>query len=142
MRHPLSAIAVLAVAGAVAAACSSTTSDGTCGSGTPPSVVGTYKIASYTLGTTALDTLQGLSGQLRFYASAYGFNVTIPVQGAIADSGTYTISGVRCMSETSVAGSGSTTGTFTLNGTTAGSVFTFAGTNTLIGAVGFVGVKQ
>lgn len=142
MRHIMSAVVVLAVAGAIAAACSSTTSDNTCGSGTPPSLVGTYKLASYSFGGNTLDTLQGVSGQLRFYPSNYGFNVTVPVVGAIADTGTYAISGVRCMTETSVVGSGSTTGTFTVGGTTPGSVFTFAGTNTQVGAVGFVGVKQ
>ncbi len=144
MRLRISYVASGALlAGALAfTACKDSTSSNACGSGTAPAVAGTYQIASYTLGTTALDTLQGLSGQLRFYSAVYGFNVTIPGQGTITDSGTYAISGVRCMSETSVAGSGSTTGTFSLNGTTAGSLFTFAGTNTLVGAVAFVGVKQ
>jgi hypothetical protein len=134
----------IALAAALAfAACSTSTSSSACGSGTPPNVVGTYKLASYTLGTTTIDTTQGASGQLRFHATTYGFNATIPVTGAIGDSGTYAISGVRCMTETSVMGQGSSSGTFTLNGTTPGSIFTFAGTNTALGAaVGFVAVRQ
>ena len=144
MRLRISYVASGALlAGALAfTACNDTTSSGPCGSGTPPSVVGTYKLASYTLGTNTIDTTEGASGQLRFYTSNYAFNATIPVTGAIGDSGTYAISGVRCMSETSVLGEGSSTGTFTLTGTTTGSVFTFTGTNTLAGAVGFAAVKQ
>ena len=142
MRHASFAVAALALAGAIAAACSSTTSSNACGSGTPPSAVGTYSLISYTFGGNTVDTTQGASGQLRFHTGTYAFNVTIPVQGAIADSGTYAINGTRCMTETSLMGSGSTTGSFTLSGTTPGSVFSFAGTNTLVGAVGFAGKKQ
>ena len=133
----------VALAAALAfAACKDSTSSSACGSGTPPSVVGTYKLASYTYGGTTVDTTQGASGQLRFYATTYGFNATFPGPTAIADSGTYTVSGVRCMTETSAMGQGSTSGTFTLSGTTPGSIFTFAGTNTIIAAVGFVAVRQ
>jgi hypothetical protein len=144
MRLPRSLVAPgLALAAALAfAACKDSTSTSACGSGTPPSVVGTYSLVSYTVGTTTIDTTSGATGQLRFYASAYAFNATIPVTGAIGDSGTYTISGTRCMSETSVMGQGSSSGTFTLSGTTAGSLLTFSGTNSLIGAIGFVGKKQ
>lgn len=143
MPSTSSTLAALAVAGVIAAAaCSSPTSSNTCGSGTAPVVIGTYALISYTLGTTTITTAQGASGQLRFYASSYGFNLSIPGQAAVADSGTYSISGVKCMSETSVLGQGSTTGTFTLSGTTPGSVLTFTGMNTLVGAVGFAGQKQ
>jgi len=143
MRLTTSAVPLLSIAAALAfAACSDSTSTNACGSGTPPNVVGTYKLASYTLGSSTVDTTSGASGQLRFYASDYAFNATIPIQGAISDSGTYTINGTRCMTEVSVQNPGSSTGTFTLTGTTPGSIFTFAGTNTAVGALGFVAVKQ
>jgi hypothetical protein len=130
----------LALAAALAfAACSKdSTSTSTCGSGTAPSLVGTYALASYTLGSTTVDTLMGASGQLRFYASAYAFDATVPPGTTISDSGSYTVTGVRCISETSVMGQGSSTGTFTL----VGPVFTFTGSNPLVGAIGFVAVKQ
>jgi hypothetical protein len=145
MRLTTSVVPVgIALAGALAfAACKDTTSASACGNGTPPSVAGTYKLASYTLGTSTVDTTMGASGQLRFWATTYGFNATLPVVGPIADSGTYTISGSKCMSEASVLQQGSTSGTFTLSGTTPGSIFTFAGTNTAAGgAVAFVAVRQ
>lgn len=133
----------VALAGALAfTACKDSTSSNACGTGTAPVVAGTYKLASYTLGSSTIDTTSGASGQLRFYASNYAFNATIPIEGAISDSGTYTISGVRCMTEVSVQNPGTTTGTFTLSGTTPGSIFTFAGTNSAIGALGFIAVKQ
>ena len=133
----------LAIAAALAfAACSDSTSSSTCGSGTPPNLVGTYKLASYTLGTITVDTTAGASGQLRFYAADYAFDLTIPVQGTISDSGTYTLSGVRCVSETSVAGKGATNGTFTLTSATPGAIFSFTGTNTAVGGLGFVAVRQ
>jgi len=133
----------VALAAALAvAACKGSTGTDACGSGTAPSLVGTYKLASATLGSTSIDTTIGASGQLRFYASTYAFTVTVPPSAPIPDTGTYSISGVRCISETSVAGRGFSSGTFTLSGTTAGSIFSFTGTNTLIGALGFVAVKQ
>ncbi|HVO36412.1 MAG TPA: hypothetical protein VMT21_12645 [Gemmatimonadales bacterium] len=132
----LALAAVLAIA-----ACKDTTTN-SCGSGTAPSVAGTYKLISYTAGGNTVDTLMGASGQLRFYATTYGFNATLPVVGALADSGNYVISGTKCMTETSLMGQGSTTGTFTLSGTTPGSVFTFTGTNTLAGAIGVAGLRQ
>ena len=143
MRMPVSFIAPsLALAGALTfAACKESTGT-SCGSGTAPVVVGTYTLASYTVGITRIDTTMGASGQLRFYASAYGFDASFPVVGAVADSGTYVITGTKCMDETSVMGQGSTSGTFTITGTTPGSVLSFTGTNSLAGTVGFVGVKQ
>lgn len=143
MRLTMSNVAPgLALAAVLAiAACKDTTTNG-CGSGTAQSVAGTYKLISYTAGGSTVDTTMGASGQLRFYATAYAFNATLPVVGALADTGSYVISGTKCMSETSVTGQGSTTGTFTLSGTTPGSVFTFAGTNSLAGAIGVAGLRQ
>ena len=143
MRLPMSCVAPgLALAAVLAiAACKDTTTN-SCGSGTAPSVAGTYKLISYTAGGATVDTTMGASGQLRFYATAYAFNATLPVVGALADTGSYVISGTKCMSETSVTGQGSSTGTFTLSGTTPGSVFTFAGTNTLAGSIGIAGLRQ
>ena len=133
----------IAVAAALAfTGCKDSTSSNACGTGVAPVVVGTYKLASYTFSTTTLDTTSGASGQLRFYASTYAFNATIPIEGAISDSGTYSISGARCMTEVSVQNPGTTTGTFTLSGTTPGSIFTYSGTNSAVGALGFIAVKQ
>ncbi len=143
MRKPWSAsLLVAAVAATAAIACSSSTSSNSCGSGTPPVVVGTYSLISYTVGGTTVTNTQGATGQLRFYTSTYGFNVTIPGPTTVVDSGNYSITGTKCMSQASVMGQGSSTGTFTLSGTTAGSVLTFSGTNSLVGPVGFAGQKQ
>ncbi len=143
MRQTSSAVLLLAVAAGFAVfACSSSTSTNACGSGTPPSVIGTYALISYTTTAGTVTTADGASGQLRFYSGVYGFNVTIPMSATIVDSGNYSITGSKCMSQASVSGNGSTTGTFTLSGTTPGSVLTFSGTNSLVGPVGFAGSKQ
>ena len=142
LTRSLVAPAVALAAALAFAACKDSTGSSACGSGTAPSLVGTYKLASATLGTTSIDTTMGASGQLRFYASTYAFTVTVPLSAPVADSGTYSVNGVRCISESSVLGQGSSSGTFTLSGTTAGSIFNFTGTNTLAGAIGFVAVKQ
>ena len=145
MRNTLSHVAAgLALAGALAfAACKESTSSNACGTGTPPSVAGTYKLASYTLGGTTIDTTQGATGQLRFHTALYGFNATLPGPTVIVDSGSYTISGIKCMSEVSVLNTGVTiSGTFTLSGATAGSIFTFQGTSAATGPVAFIAVRQ
>lgn len=143
--HPSAPFVVsgIALAAALAvASCKESTSSTDCGTGAAPSVVGTYKLARYTLGANTVDTTMGASGTLHFYASDYSFAANIPVVGLIADSGSYTITGVRCMSEVSVLNPGTSSGTFTLTGTTPGSIFTFTGTNSAAGAVAFVALKQ
>jgi len=112
------AAAALALAGALglAASCKSTTSP-SCGSGTPPSVVGTYSLQSYTIGITTLTPPQA-SGTLKFAASTYLANLTIIGQ-PVVDSGTYAITGASCISQSSVVpGNPQFTGTFSLVGTT------------------------
>jgi hypothetical protein len=114
----------LVVAGALAfAGCKSTTSSSSnaCGSGTPPSLVGTYTLASYTVGTTTIPSPPA-SGTLVFTATTYTVNLSLPNGGGgttvIADNGTYTITGASCISETSANSLPTFTGSFTLGGST------------------------
>jgi len=110
--------AALAVAGAlwVAAACSSSTDNNNCGSGTPPSLVGTYALESYTLGTSTI-TAPTATGTLRFYTSLYGVTLNLPNgtggMTVVTDSGSYSVMGASCINESSVLGQPQFTGTFT-----------------------------
>jgi hypothetical protein len=131
------AIAAVALAGAVglAAACKSTTSNN-CGNGrTPPSLIGTYSMLSYTIGT-ATFSVPPASGELRFYATTYGLDAIIPKPPPdstqfISDSGNYQIIGASCILESSVdSASNSFSGSFSfvadstlrLTGTASGKV--------------------
>jgi len=131
-RHTSFVVPVFALAaGLVFAACDSSTSNSSCGSGTAPSLVGTYALVSYTIGLTTVTTADGATGELRFHASTYGASITIPIGGApevIADSGSYTVTGAKCISQNSITGQPTFTGTFTLSGTASGAVFTVSGT--------------
>lgn len=119
MRVPTSLVAAVVCAGAVviAAACKSSTSSNGCGTGTPPSLVGSYDLQSYTIGTVTISSPQA-SGTLRLHASTYGTDLVLPGPQVISDSGTYTITGSSCISENSLTGQPQFTGTFTLVGTT------------------------
>ena len=100
---------------AFALACKSST-ETSCGSGTAPSLVGTYNLLSYTIGANTI-TAPPANGNLRFYPTLYGVTLNIP-NGAggfqtISDSGSYAIGGASCISEASVLGNPQFTGTFT-----------------------------
>ncbi len=112
------AVAALALAAALglAAACKSTPSGNNCGSGgAPPNLVGTFSLLSYTLGSTTIPAPPA-SGTLRFHASTYGVNLSIPTgtggNQTIIDSGTYAIVGSTCIQESSVMGQPQFTGSF------------------------------
>ncbi len=114
------AVAALAVAGALAfaAACKSSTSSNACGSGSPPSLVGTYSLVSYSLGGTQQT---GTTGSLVLNANpnTYVANIVFPPPiGAQHDSGNYVIQGASCISENSALGNPQFIGTFELVGTT------------------------
>jgi len=127
-RHTSFVVPALALsAGLAFAACESSTSSNSCGSGTAPSLVGTYALVSYTIGLTTVTTADGATGQLRFHASTYGASITVPLTGSIADSGSYTVTGSKCISQNSLTGQPQFSGTFTLSGTTTGAVFTVSG---------------
>ena len=111
----LAAAGCTAVALAVAFACKSST-DNNCGSGTPPSLVGTYSLQSYTIGISTLTPPQA-TGTLHFYTSAYSVSLTVAGQ-PVADSGSYVITGSQCISQSSVNGNPQFVGTFSLSGTT------------------------
>lgn len=112
------AMATLAVAGALgfAAACKSSTGTNACGSGTPPSLVGSYNLTSYTVSGT---TVTQASGTLQLNANdTYVANIDVPQVGLQHDSGTYAIQGASCISQNSALGNPQFVGTFTLSGTT------------------------
>ena len=114
MRPKASFAAAVVSAGALgfAFACSSATSSN-CGSGTPPSLVGTYVLQSLTIGGGAPLSPPQETGALRFHATTYGVELT----GALvqADTGTYAITGTSCITENGIT---QFTGTFSLVGTT------------------------
>lgn len=103
-----------------AAACKSPTSNN-CGNGaTPPSLIGTYTLVSYTLGTLTAAAPPA-SGTLQFYSDLYGYDVAVPGKDSTthySDSGSYNIVGASCMQELSVLGNPMFSGSFTLQGTT------------------------
>jgi hypothetical protein len=111
----LAAAGSTAAALAIAFACTSST-DNNCGSGTPPSLVGSYSLQSYTIGISTLTPPQA-SGTLRFYPSAYSVSLTVAGQ-PVADTGSYVITGSRCISQSSLNGNPQFVGTFSLSGTT------------------------
>ncbi len=131
------ALAALAVAGALAfaAACKSSTGTNSCGSGTPPALVGTYSLDSYVVSGGAQA---GATGELRLNAdSTYGADINVPGAGTIPDSGTYRIQGSACISQNSVLGQPQFVGTFilrngvlTVSGTAGGLAVTSAWTKT------------
>lgn len=106
-------LAALVAVGAVTAACSSgsETTTRTC-TGTPANLVGTYSLRSYTLAGTTY-TYPAATGQLRFHASTYGVDLTLPGPLAIPDSGTYTLTGSNCIAQSSVMGNPQFVGTYT-----------------------------
>ena len=132
-------VAVLAFA-----ACESSKSTGACGSGTPPSLVGTYGLASAMFGADTFTTAQGYSGSLKFTSTRYNFSVATPPPSSVtllADSGTYTVTGASGLSENSDTGNPQFTGTFTLSGTTPGSTLTVLGAAAGV-PVKFIATKQ
>ncbi len=102
----------LAVAGALAcvAGCKSST-ENSCGSGTPPSLVGTYNLQSLIVSGTPITPE---TGTLQFLTSTF----TIDMSGSyvFADTGSYVVSGSRCLSEN--GRNSQFIGTFSLVGTT------------------------
>ncbi len=115
---------VFALAGLVAASCKSSTS--AC-SGTPANLVATWDLVSYTTGGTTIPA-PAATGELRFHASTYGVELTLPGPTAISDSGTYTQCGAAGISESSVLGLPQFTGTYTLRNDTLSVTGTAAGT--------------
>lgn len=116
----LKAVAVAALAtSAVVAACSSS-SDNSCGSGTPPSLAGSWALRAFTLGATTI-TAPPASGELRIHeASAtngrYAIDYDLGVGGPQFDSGNYVLTGQHCMSQSSLVNATQPqfTGTYTL----------------------------
>jgi hypothetical protein len=115
---PTRVLAALALAtAAFFTACKNSTGS-PCASGSPRNLVGTYAELSYTIGANTVAGSSVASGQLRLYATAYGFNAVIPTTSggtqAFADSGTYALSGASCIAWTSVLGQPVLTGTYTV----------------------------
>jgi len=124
------AIAALAAVGALGfvAACKTATGNNCGNSSAAPSLIGTFTLVSYTLGTTT-STPPTASGNLRFHAFTYGVDLSIPTGTGInhntSDSGSYDIVGASCIQEFSVMGLPSFSGSFQLR---ADSTFHVSGT--------------
>ncbi len=133
MRVTTSSIGFGATLAAVLAfaACKESTSN-SCGSGTAPSLVGTYAMVSYSLGVNTIP-VPPASGSLVFTATRYTATISYPnpspppTTATVVDSGTYAVTGTKCISQTSETGQPQFTGTFTLSGTTSGSTFSVSG---------------
>ncbi len=104
------------VAAGLGWACSSSpTSTNNCGTGSPPSLVGSYNLFKYTFGS-AVYVSPAASGTLTLTASRYSQRLTLPTSGVdtvAVDSGTYLVVGSECINEHSlVAGNRDFGGTF------------------------------
>lgn len=125
MTRPGTSLAITALGAlglmALAAACKSTPTGNNCGNGgTAPSLIGTYSLLSYTIGTNTI-TAPPAAGQLRFYAALYGVSLSIPNGSGgfdtVNDSGSYTIIGASCIQENSALGNPQFAGSFYVNNT-------------------------
>ncbi len=113
------------------ATCKESTSN-SCGSGTPPSLVGTYAMVSYSLGVNTIP-VPPASGSLVFTATRYTATISYPnpspppTTATVVDSGTYAVTGTKCISQTSETGQPQFTGTFTLSSQAAGGTLSVEG---------------
>lgn len=102
----LKVAAVVAVAAAAVVAACSSSSDNSCGSGTPPSLAGSWGLRTFIIGTTTVPAPPA-SGELRIYAGTattglYAINYDLTGSSPFFDSGTYTLTGQHCMSQSSL----------------------------------------
>jgi len=134
---PLKAVAVAALAtSAVVAACSSS-SDNSCGSGTPPSLAGSWDLRAFTVGATTVPSPPA-SGELRIYevtatTGTYAIDYDLGVGGPQYDSGSYTLTGQHCMSQSSLVNANQPqfVGTYTLTNSDSLAVTGAAGGQTI-----------
>ena len=127
-------------AGLVFAACESSSNTSACGSGTPPSLVGTYDLVSAMFGPQTYGP-PDYSGSLVFTSTRYKFTVLQQDVTVLADSGTYTVTGSKCIGENSDTGLPQFSGTFALSGTAPGATLTVTGAAATV-SVTFVATKQ
>ncbi len=138
------AAGVLAAAGLGWACSSSPTKVNNCGSGSPPSLVGSYALARYTWGSTVY-TPPSAGGSLALTATTYHQTLILPtstLDTTIVDSGTYVIVGSECISEISqVAGNRDFGGTFKVTTAQGATTLTLDGNDSLKVIIG-VWTKQ
>jgi len=109
-------LGAVAAAGLGIACSSSPTTTNNCGSGTAPSLVGSYSLTSYTYGITVY-TPPGAFGKLWYAYSTYADTITVPGSAGdstTVDSGTYQVVGSECINQQSLAGQRDFAGTFKL----------------------------
>jgi hypothetical protein len=128
------AAGVLAAAGLGMACASSPTSTNNCGSGTAPSLVGSYSLSKYTFGSTVYTT-PAASGTLTFTANTYSQALSLPTAAldtTANDSGTYLIVGSECIYEhTLVAGNRDFGGTLAFTYPQGDTILTLNGNDSL-----------
>lgn len=128
------AVGALAAAGVGWACSSSPTSTNNCGSGSPPSLIGSYSLSQYTWGATVYAP-PSAGGALAFTASTYHQTLVLPtstLDTTIVDSGTYVIVGSECISEISqVAGNRDFGGTFKVATAQGATTLTLSGNDSL-----------
>jgi hypothetical protein len=134
MRSKRLLVPAVAAAAVAAFACKSKpTAPDPCGTGTPPSLVGSYSFQSYKLGTRTF-TEPSSYGSLRFTDTSYVQTYTLPIaqfglDSTFSDTGSYYITGERCISQFSHVDTTHFSGTFTLVTTSVQTTYTATGTN-------------
>jgi hypothetical protein len=134
MRSRWLVVSAVAAAAVAAFACKSKpTAPDPCGTGTPPSLVGSYTFQSYKVGTHTYAQ-PGSFGSLRFTDATYIQIYTLPiglggVDSTISDTGSYFITGERCISQFSAVDTTHFSGTFTLVTTSVQTTYTATGSN-------------
>jgi len=96
-------VAALGAAALLLSACKSSTSSNNCGSGTAPSLAGSYTLSSYTFGNKTW-TSPTSTGTLQLTASTYAYTMTLaanPLPLTVSDNGSYLILGSECIRYTS-----------------------------------------
>ena len=106
--RPTFRLAVTAFAAALGiASCNSTPTNGNnCGSGTPPSLVGSYSLNQYTFGSRVWSAPPA-SGALTLTATTYVQTIHFPStrgDSTVSDDGTYEVVGATCILENSQEG--------------------------------------
>jgi hypothetical protein len=94
------------------------------------SLAGTYSLVSFAFVVQGQQQpVPGATGSFTLTASTYSLSLTVPGQGTLNDTGTYSISGAQWSQSSSTTGQA--TGTYTLNGTVLTVDATSQGTETI-----------
>ena len=123
MRAPTIILACVGAALVAAFACSSPTSSNNCGGSVPPSLIGTYTLSSYTLGSKVW-TSPTSTGSIQYTATTYQYNLRLATDTtplSVRDSGSYQQIGSTCLRQYSLIDTTHFSGSYRLD-TIAGTI--------------------